>query len=50
VVTLDFAHQSKARVPFINRDLGKLRDDLRAKSFLNQYKPDDAHIFIVPEG
>ena len=50
VVTLDFAHQPKARVPFINRDLGKLRDDLRAKSFLNQYKPDDAHIFIVPEG
>lgn len=50
VVTLDFAHQPKARVPFINRDLGKLRDDLRAKSFLNQYKIDDAHIFIVPEG
>jgi hypothetical protein len=50
VVTLDFAHQPKAREPFINRDLGKLRDDLRAKSFLNQYKLDDAHIFIVPEG
>ena len=50
VVTLDFAHQPKARVPFINRDLGRLRDDLRAKSFLAQYKLDDAHIFIVPEG
>jgi len=50
VVTLDFAHQSTARVPFINRDLGKLRDDLRAKKFLSQYQLDDAHIFIVPEG
>jgi hypothetical protein len=50
VVTLDFAHQSRARVPFINRDLGKLRDDLRARTFLNQYQLDAAHIFIVPEG
>jgi hypothetical protein len=50
VVTLDFAHQPKARVPFINRDLGKLRDDLRAKKFLAPYPLDDAHIFIVPEG
>jgi hypothetical protein len=50
VVTLDFARQPMARVPFINRDLGKLRDDLRARKFLNQYKLDDAHIFIVPEG
>jgi hypothetical protein len=50
VVTLDFAHQPKARVPFINRDLGRLRDDLRARKFLDQYKLDDAHIFIVPEG
>lgn len=50
VVTLDFAHQPGARVPFINRDLGKLRDDLRARKFLDQYKLDDAHIFIVPEG
>ena len=50
VVTIDFNHHHQARVPFINRDLGKLRDDLRARSFLNQYHPDDAHIFIVPEG
>jgi hypothetical protein len=50
VVTLDFAHQPRARVPFINRDLGKLRDDLRAQKFLSQYQLDDAHIFIVPEG
>ena len=50
VVTLDYAHATNARVPFINRDLGKLRDDFRAKKILPQYKFDDAHIFIVPEG
>jgi len=50
VVTIDFDHHQQARVPFINRDLGKLRDDLRAKRFLSQYPLDDAHIFIVPEG
>ena len=50
VVTLDYTHQTNARVPFINRDLGKLRDDFRAKKILPQYKLDDAHIFIVPEG
>lgn len=50
VVTLDFANHTNARVPFINRDLGKLRDDIRAKRFLGEYKLDEAHIFIVPEG
>ncbi len=50
VAILDYAHATNARVPFINRDLGKLRDDFRAKKILSQYKVDDAHIFIVPEG
>jgi hypothetical protein len=50
VVRLDFAHQAQARVPFINRDLAKLRGDLHAKNLLSQYKLDDAHIFIVPAG
>lgn len=50
VVRLDFAHQPNARVPFINRDLAKLRADLQAKKFLSEYKLDDAHIFIVPAG
>jgi hypothetical protein len=50
VVTLDFASHTNARVPFLNRDLGKLRDDIRAKKFLGEYQLDDAHIFIVPEG
>jgi hypothetical protein len=50
VVMLDFANHTNARVPFINRDLGKLRDDIRAKKFLGEYKLDDACIYIVPEG
>jgi hypothetical protein len=50
VVSLDFAHSAKARMPFLNRDLAKLRADLQAKKFLFQYKLDPAHIFIVPEG
>ena len=50
VVTLDFANHTNARVPFLNRDLGKLRDDIRAKKFLGESKLDEAHIFIVPEG
>ncbi len=50
VVELDFANHTNARVPFLNRDLGKLRDDIRAKKFLGEYKLDEAHIFIVPEG
>jgi len=50
VVALDFASHTNARVPFLNRNLSKLRDDIRAKKFLGEYKLDDAHIFIVPEG
>jgi len=50
VVSLDFAGQPRARVPFINRDLGELRDELRAKKFLAQYPVDNAHVYIVPEG
>ncbi len=50
VVTVDFAKHPQARVPFLNRTLGKLRDDLRARKLLAQYKLDDAHLFIVPEG
>lgn len=50
VVTLDFAGRTNARMPFLNRDLGQLRDDLRAKKFLGEFKLDDAHIYLVPEG
>jgi hypothetical protein len=50
VVTLDFAHGARARVPFLNRELAKLRADLQAGKFLSAYKLDAAHIFIVPQG
>jgi pectinesterase len=50
VVTLDFANNTNARVPFLNRDLGKLRDDIRAKKFLGESKLDDARIYILPAG
>ena len=50
VAILDYAGHPQARTPFLNRDLGKLRDDLKARAFLAQYKPDDAHIFILPAG
>jgi acetyl esterase/lipase len=50
VATLDYAHATNARVPFINRDLGKLRDDFRAKKILAQFQCDEAHIYLVPEG
>lgn len=50
IVEMDFANHTNARVPFLNRDLGKLRDDIRAKRFLGEYKLNDAHIFMVPEG
>ena len=50
VVTVDFAKHPQACAPFLNRALGKLRDDLRAKKLLGQFKLDDAHLFIVPEG
>ncbi len=50
VATLDYAGNAQARAPFINRDLGKLRDDLRAKKLLGDYKLEDAHMYIVPSG
>ena len=50
IAILDFEKQPEARVPLINRDLGKLRDDLRAKQFPSARKLDDAHCYIIPEG
>lgn len=50
VVALDYAGHSRARVPFINRDLGQLRDDLLAHRFLAGRPIDLAHIYIVPAG
>ncbi len=50
IVEMDFTSHTNARVPFLNRDLGKLRNDIRAQRFLGEYQLDDARIFIVPEG
>ena len=50
VAVLDYAGHPRSRVPTLNRDLSKLRDDVRAKQFLAQRKIDNAHVYIVPEG
>jgi hypothetical protein len=50
VARLDYAHHPHACVPFLNRDLGKLRNEIRARQFLPGYKFDNAHIYIVPSG
>lgn len=50
VVMIDYASHPGARVPFINRDIAKIRDELRAGQFLKEYKIDQAHVFIVPAG
>jgi hypothetical protein len=50
VVTVDFAGHTNARMPFINRDLSKLRDDIYAKKLLGDFNVDMAHVFIVPAG
>jgi hypothetical protein len=50
VVVVDYASHPQARVPWINRDLGKLRDDLRAKKIMGNRAIDGAHVFIVPSG
>jgi hypothetical protein len=50
VVELDYGNHTNARVPFLNRDLHKLRSDVEAKRFLREHDIDRARIYIVPEG
>ena len=50
VVTLDYAHNPQARVPFINQDLYEMRHQLLYKKWLTHFKIDMAHVFIVPSG
>lgn len=50
VVTLDYAHNSQARVPFINRDLIEIRNQILHKVFVSGVEVDPAHVFIVPAG
>ncbi|ATC64353.1 hypothetical protein CMV30_10525 [Nibricoccus aquaticus] len=50
VVLIDYSKNSRACVPFINRDLGKLRDDLRAGKLLPSKSFDASRVYIVPSG
>lgn len=50
VAIVDYTGHPQARVPFLNRDLAKLRDDVRAKTLLGDHAIDAAHVFIVPAG
>ena len=50
VAILDYARDPRACVPFLNRDLYQLRDDLLQGRLLTQFKIDPAHVFIVPSG
>lgn len=50
VVTLDFAHDPKARVPYLNRDLFELRQAIQGQTLLPGRQIDPAHVFIIPSG
>lgn len=50
VVTLDYAHGPRAHVPFINRDLIEIRNQVLHKAFIPRVEIDPAHVFIVPAG
>lgn len=50
VVTLDYARNARARVPFINRDFFELRNEVLYRRFLPGMEIDSAHIFIIPAG
>lgn len=50
VITVDFAGNPQARLPALNRDLAKLRDDIRAGLFPLPVKIDQARVYIVPAG
>ena len=50
VVVLDYQNVPQARVPFLNRDLAKLRDDLYRGRLLAREPIDSTRVFIVPAG
>ena len=50
VVVLDCQNVPQARVPFLNRDLAKLRDDLYRGRLLAREPIDSTRVFIVPAG
>jgi hypothetical protein len=50
VLTLDYAHDPKARVPYLNQDLFELRKAVQGKTLLPGREIDPAHVFIIPSG
>jgi hypothetical protein len=50
VVTVDYARDAKARMPFINQDLAELRAAVSHKNLVPEISIDPAHVFIVPSG
>lgn len=50
VVTLDYDHDAKARVPFINNDIFEIRKEVLHKVFVTGFEIDPARVFIIPSG
>ncbi len=50
VATLDYRHDPRARVPYLNLDLNRLREDVFYRRLLPDYQIDPAHVYIVPSG
>ncbi|MCA9240299.1 MAG: hypothetical protein KDA37_08875 [Planctomycetales bacterium] len=50
VVLADYAHHPRARVPHLNADLAKLREDLLHGRLLKGHAFDPARVHIVPSG
>lgn len=50
VAVLDYEQHPDARTPWLNRDLGKLRDDLRARKLLADQPIDHTRVYVVPSG
>lgn len=50
IFTLDYAGNTAARWPALNRDLAALRTQLQKKTLLTDGRYDPAHVFIVPSG
>ena len=50
VVILDYARNPRACLPWLNRDLYQLREDVLYDRFPSRHRIDPAHVFIVPSG
>ncbi len=50
VFTIDFGSHASARVPALNRELGRLRDEVHAGRLLKDARIDPARLYLVPAG